>query len=271
MTFVFVLLWSSGALFAQWGLAHASAFAFLSLRFGLALAVLSLLAWRRRQWLPRAGTRGRVALTGFVLVGCYSVFYLLALDHGMTPGALAAVLGVQPLLTLALTERPLSPLRIAGLLLALAGLAFVVGDSLLQARLGVAGVLAALVALAAMTWGTLLQKALDQAPLQVLPLQYAVALLVCIACLPFAEVRIAWSAGLAASVAWLALVISVAATLLLYRLLQRGNVVNVTSLFYLVPAGTALLDWLVQGNTLAPAALAGMAAIVGGLVLAFRR
>jgi drug/metabolite transporter (DMT)-like permease len=45
--------------------------------------------------------------------------------------------------------------------------------------------------------------------------------------------------------------------------------VNVTSLFYLVPAGTALLDWLVLGNVLAPLAIAGMAAIVGGLALVF--
>lgn len=271
MTSLFVLLWSSGALFAKSGLAHASALVFLSLRFALALAVLSLLAWQRRRWLPRAGTRKRVALTGFVLVGCYSVFYLLALDHGMTPGALAAVMGVQPLLTLALTERPLAASRAAGLMLALCGLALVVSDSLLQARLGLAGVAAALLALAGMTWGTLLQKGLDQAPLEVLPLQYAVALLLCLACLPFGDMRVAWTAGLFVTVAWLALVISVAATLLLYRLLQRGNVVDVTSLFYLVPGGTALLDWLVLGNTIAPVALGGMAAIVAGLVLAFRR
>lgn len=270
MTSLFVLLWSSGALAAKWGLAHASAFAFLSLRFGLALAVLSLLAWRRGHWLPRAGTRKRVALTGLMLVGCYSAFYFLALDRGMTPGVLATVMGVQPLLTLALTERPLSPRRIAGLLLALGGLALVVLDSLLQARLGLAGIAAALLALAAMTWGTLLQKGSDQGPLDVLPLQYAVALALCLACLPFTEVRVDWSPGLLGSVAWLALVISVAATLLLYRLLQQGNVVNVTSLFYLVPAGTALLDWLVLGNALAPAALAGMLAIIGGLLMVYR-
>lgn len=270
MTSLFVLLWSSGALFAKWGLAYASAFTFLSLRFALALAVLSVIALRRGRWLPQPGTRWQVALTGLVLVGCYSVFYLLALAHGMTPGVLATVMGVQPLLTLALTERPLSLRRIAGLLLALAGLALVVFDSLLAARLGLAGMLAALAALAAMTWGTLLQKRLQQAPLDVLPLQYAVALALCLLALPFSEVRVQWSAGLALSVGWLALVISVAATLLLYRLIQRGNLVNVTSLFYLVPGGTALLDWAVLGNAMAPAAMAGLGAIVGGLVLAYR-
>ena len=75
--------------------------------------------------------------------------------------------------------------------------------------------------------------------------------------------------ALALSLAWMSLVIT-GATLLLYRLIQAGNLVNVTSLFYLVPAGTALLDWLVLGNRLAPLALAGMAAIVGGLVLVLR-
>jgi drug/metabolite transporter (DMT)-like permease len=269
-TSLFVLLWSSGALFAKWGLAHASTFVFLSLRFALALAVLSALAWTRGRWLPRPGTRGRVAATGFVLVGCYSVFYLVALDLGVTPGLLATLLGVQPLLTLVLTERPLSAPRIGGLALALAGLALVVFDSLAAARFGLAGLLAALAALIAMTWGTLLQKGMDQAPLDVLPLQYAVGLLLCLALLPLAPVRVTWSVGLAVSVGWLALVISVAATLLLYRLIHGGNLVNVTSLFYLVPAGTALLDWLVLGNALPPLAIAGMAAIVGGLAVVFR-
>jgi drug/metabolite transporter (DMT)-like permease len=269
-TALFVLLWSSGALFAKWGLAHASAFAFLSLRFALALAVLvAFAAWRGRL-LPRRGTRLRVGLTGLVLVGFYSVTYLLALDHGVTPGVLATLLGVQPILTLAWTERPLALPRLAGLALALAGLAAVVYDSLAAARFGLPGLAFALTALACMTLGTILQKGSDQAPADVLPLQYGVSLLLCLALLPWTPVRVEWSLGLLASVGWLALVISVAATLLLYRLIQAGNLVNVSSLFYLVPAGTALLDWLVLGNSLQPLALAGMGAIVLGLVQVFR-
>ncbi|MNT22592.1 EamA-like transporter family protein [compost metagenome] len=55
-----------------------------------------------------------------------------------------------------------------------------------------------------------------------------------------------------------------------YRLIRAGNLVNVTSLFYLVPAGTAVLDYLLLGNRMAPLALAGMAAVLGGLALVFR-
>ncbi len=63
---------------------------------------------------------------------------------------------------------------------------------------------------------------------------------------------------------------TVVATLLLYRLIHAGNLVNVTSLFYLVPAGTAALDYLVLGNRLAPWSLVGMLAILLGLVQVFR-
>ena len=269
-TALFVLLWSSGALFSKWGLASAGTSVLLSLRFALALAVVSVLALRLGPWLPRPGTRLRVFTTGLLLVGCYAVCYHLALDFGLTPGVLATVMGVQPLLTLVLTERPLSLRRMGGLLVALAGLALVVADTLWSAPLAGLGLAAALAALVAMTWGTLLQKSLDQPPLAVLPLQYAAGLGLCLLLLPLTPMRVEWTGGLVVSVAWLALVISVAATLLLYRLIRAGNLVNVTSLFYLVPGGTALLDWLVLGNVLSPRAMAGMACIVGGLVVVFR-
>ena len=67
------------------------------------------------------------------------------------------------------------------------------------------------------------------------------------------------------------LVVSVLATLLLYRLIARGNLVNVTSLFYLVPAVTAVMDYLIFGNRLAFLSLAGMALIVVGLGVVFRK
>jgi drug/metabolite transporter (DMT)-like permease len=60
------------------------------------------------------------------------------------------------------------------------------------------------------------------------------------------------------------------AQLLFYRLMQAGNLVNVTSLFYLVPVVTAIMDFLVLGNRLAPLGVAGMASILAGLVLVFR-
>ncbi|CAA9427087.1 MAG: Permease of the drug/metabolite transporter (DMT) superfamily [uncultured Ramlibacter sp.] len=266
----FVLLWSSGALFAKWGLASASPLAFLLLRFALAFIVLVALGLARGRLSPAPGTALRTGLTGALLIAGYSIFYLLALDAGLTPGVLATTLGVQPVLTLLWMERGFPLRRLAGLGLALAGLVLVVYDSIALSGMAAAGIGFALACLGCVTTGSILQKRLAQAPMDVLPLQYAVSLVLCGLLLPWQPLQVEWNAALLLCVAWLGLVISVVATLLLYRLIQAGDLVNVTSLFYLVPVGTAALDWLVLGNRLAPLALAGMAAIVLGLVLVLR-
>ncbi|WP_041675181.1 DMT family transporter [Ramlibacter tataouinensis] len=264
-TALFVLLWSSGALFAQAGLAHASPFAFLALRFVLACAVLAVLAAARGRWLPRPGQRGLAAATGLILLGGYSICYLLALDAGLSAGGLATLLGVQPILTLLLLERRLAWRRLGGLTLALAGLTLVVVDSLMATRMGWAGAGFGLAALACATAGTLLQKRLDGEPLDLLPLQHGCALLLCGLFLPFQPLRAEFGLGLLVCLVWLGVVISVAATWLLYRLIRSGSLVNVTSLFYLVPPGTALLDWLVLGHAMAAPAWLGLVAILVGL------
>jgi drug/metabolite transporter (DMT)-like permease len=269
-TSLFVLLWGSGAIAAKLGLAHASPLAFLLLRFGLAFAVLLALGIARRQWLPAAGTRGRVALTGALLIGSYSICYILALHHGVTPGVLATLLGVQPILTLLWLERRFSGVRFLGLGLALAGLILVVYQSISHAHFSVFGVGFALAALGCMTVGAILQKGIAQASATVLPLQYGVSLILCVALLPIEPFRLDVTPAFLVELAWMGLVISVGATLLFYRLIRAGNLVNVTSLFYLVPAVTAAMDYAFLGNPMAPLALAGMAAILAGLALVFR-
>jgi len=269
-TSLFVLLWSGGGIAAALGLTHASAFAFLVLRFALGFAGLLVVGLVRRQVLPSAGLRLRVAATGAVLVGLYSISYLLALDAGVAPGVLATILGVQPILTLLLVERRFSAVRFAGLALALGGLVAIVYQSLVQTRSSGPGIGFALAALGCMTIGAILQKRIREAPAVVLPLQYGVSLVLCLACLAFEPFRVDWSWSFALPLGYMGLVISVGATLLFYRLIQAGNLVNVTSLFYLVPVVTAAMDYLLLGNPMAPLALAGMAAILAGLALVFR-
>ncbi|HWL86634.1 MAG TPA: DMT family transporter [Polyangiaceae bacterium] len=269
-TALFVLLWGAGAIFAKWGLQHASPFAFQLLRAGIAFVLLSIMGISRGTWLPRRGTRARVAGTGLLLLGSYQICYLLALDLGITPGVLATLLGVQPILTLLLFERRVSIPRLAGLGLAMGGVFLVVYHSVALARFSMAGMLAALAALASMTVGAILQKGITQTPMVVLPLQYGVSLLLCVVFIPFKPMVVDFTPGFLVALAYMGVIISVGATLLLYRLIQAGNLVKVTSLFYLVPVVTALLDYLVLGNRLAPLSVLGMAAILLGLMLVFR-
>lgn len=270
-TALFVLLWGSGAIFTKWGLDHASASAFLVLRFALAMTVLMAIGLYRRRWLPAPGTRLRVACTGLLLIGAYAICYFLALAQGITPGVLATVLGVQPILTLVLLEQRFPLVRLLGLGLALTGLVMVVYQSIGLARFSPGGMGFALGALACMTGGAIMQKRIQQSPAEILPLQYAASLLLCLPFAAFQPLSFELSVGFLIPLLWLALVISVVAQLLLYQLIQAGNLVNVTSLFYLVPAVTAAMDYLFLGNALSALSLAGMLAILLGLVLVFRQ
>ncbi|WP_032457110.1 DMT family transporter [Klebsiella sp. MS 92-3] len=271
-TALFVLLWGGAAIFTRWGLDNASPMALLVFRFLVALVALAPLAIVRRRWLPAPGTRLQTAATGLMLIGGYSVCYFEAMANGVTPGLIATIMGIQPILTLCVVERRLQGRRLSGLLLALAGLVLLVWRSLAASPMATAtaGILFALAALLLMTFGALWQKRSRQAPADVLPLQYAVSLGLCLLIAPVSGFRFTVNAGLIIPVLFLGLLISVVAQLLLYRLLSAGNIVNVTSLFYLVPAITALLDYLLLGNRLSAAAMVGMMAIVGGIVLVFR-
>ena len=270
-TALFVLLWSSGAIFVRLGLDHSSAFAFLCLRFALALIIVLIL---RRGFgagdLP-PGMPLRIARAGVLLIGGYSILYALSLQFGVTPGVLVTVLGTQPILTLMALERGASPVRILGLFVAVAGLVLVGYDGFVLARWSIVGVLCAFGCLACATVGALLQKNLKVTPLDALPTQYAVSLVACLLIAPSQPLRVELSATFVISLLWLAIIISVAAQLLFYRLIQAGNLVNVTSTFYLVPVVTAALDYIFLGNRLSTLALLGLGAILLGVALVFSR
>jgi len=270
-TSIFVLLWGSAAIFTRWGLDNASPIALLILRFSTALIALSVLAIFRKRFLPKHGTRKQVLLTGLLMIAGYSICYFKAMAHGVTPGLMATIMGIQPILTLCLLEKNLQKERLFGLLIALAGLILLVWKSLTMSFIAPIGIFFALAALICITFGAIMQKNIQQAPTDVLPLQYVVSLVVCLFIVPFEHFEITWNSQLIISVLFLGILISVVAQLLLYRLLNQGNIVNVTSLFYLVPIVTALLDFLILKNTLPLAGLIGMIAILLGLLLVFKK
>ncbi len=270
-TSTFVLLWGSAAIFTRWGLDSASPIALLILRFATALFVLLLIAIFTKRLLPKHGTRKQVLLTGLLIIAGYSICYFKAMAHGVTPGLMATIMGIQPILTLCLLEKNLQKERLLGLLIALTGLILLVWKSLTMSFIAPIGIFFALAALICITFGAIMQKNIQQAPTDVLPLQYIVSLLVCLFIVPFEHFEITWNSQLIISVLFLGILISVVAQLLLYRLLNQGNLVNVTSLFYLVPVVTALLDFLILKNKLPLAGLIGMIAILIGLTLVFKK
>jgi drug/metabolite transporter (DMT)-like permease len=99
--------------------------------------------------------------------------------------------------------------------------------------------------------------------------QYAASLIVtAVLAVTTETMQVQWSGQFIFALLWVALVLSIAAISLLNHLIKSGSAVNVASLFYTVPAVTALMAWGIFGETLTGLALVGMVVAVLGVWLA---
>lgn len=273
--FLFVFLWSTGFIGARFGLPHAEPLSFLLVRYLLviglmgAIAVVSHAPWPKhpRQW-------GHIAVSGLLIHAVYLGGVFIAIKHGLPAGIAALVVGMQPLLTALgagwLLGEQVSVRQWCGLVLGFVGVALVIGGKFgFQAELGPM-LIPALAALVGITVGTLYQKRFCSgfdlrtgSVIQFIPSAMVTALAIML----FSEFQIEWTAEFALALAWLVLVLSIGAISLLNVLIHSGSAVNVASLFYLVPLSTALIAWILFGDTLSLVSLVGMALAVGGVYL----
>lgn len=275
---LFVLLWSTGFIGARLGLPHAEPLTFLTLRYIAVIALMLPLALAlRAPWPASLAETRHIAVAGLLLQGGYLGGVFCAVHAGMSAGVVALIVGMQPLLTAAAAGRLLgervTPLQWCGLALGLAGVALVVWQKMSLHGMSAGSLLLALGALAGITLGTLYQKrycpSFDLRTGSVI--QFTAALAVT---LPLAYIletmQVQWTSEFVFALGWLVLVLSLGATTMLFRLIQRGAATRVTSLFYLTPAVTAIMAWLMFGEVLSTVAVCGMAIAVAGVALANR-
>lgn len=72
--------------------------------FVIALLFLTLTLSQRHNFFPLR-SRLKTAWVGLLIISGYSICYLLALANSITPGMLATIMGIQPILTLWIIER----------------------------------------------------------------------------------------------------------------------------------------------------------------------
>jgi drug/metabolite transporter (DMT)-like permease len=90
------------------------------------------------------------------------------------------------------------------------------------------------------------------------------------ACL-FESREVHWTAEFMLAVAWLAVVLSIGSIGLLYWLIRRSAATSVASLFYLVPAVTSAMAYILFGERLDAVAIVGMAACAAAVFVVNRR
>ncbi len=277
---LFVLLWATGFIGARYAMPWSEPFSFLALRFVLAAVVLLLimLVMHSKKLPPRKAAHA--AFAGALIHGVYLGGVFWSIRHGLPAGLSALIIGLQPLITAvmagwALGERIL-PRHWAGLAAGFLGIVIVLAPKIGQAIGGVtlATFLACLAGAVAISAGTVWQKKfVSNADLVTATLwQYlGAAMVMAIGSFAFETRQFTLTGELVFAMAWLVLVLSIGAIFLLMMMIREGEMSKVSSLFYLVPAVTALIAWVLFGETLTPVQLVGMAITTIGVAMATRR
>jgi drug/metabolite transporter (DMT)-like permease len=272
---LFVVLWSTGFIAAKYGLAYAPPLTFLLYRFVLVAALMGVVAVATHaSWPATRAEVAHVVIAGWLVHGVYLGGVLVAIANGMSAGMAAMLVGLQPIVTVVLARGFLGervvPRQWLGLALGLVGVCLVVWHKV--AFTDDATALAAIfLALAGISVGTLYQKRYCShvdlrcgAVIQFTSCAIVYAPIVFL----FERAPVRWTAELLFALSWSVVVLSVGAISLLYWLLRHGGASNVAGLFFLVPAVTAVMAWLLFDETLGVLAVAGMALIRVGVALA---
>ena len=277
---VFVGIWSTGFIVARLVAPHADPLTFLTMRYVLSAAVFAGVAVAAGASWPRTPRAWRdAAVAGVLLQGIYLGAVFWAVRHGLPAGLSALVVGLQPLLTAALSA-PLLRERVGGRRWAGIGAGFAGALLVLEPQVagGLGGVSLWPLAvcgggMVAITLGTIWQKRTSgTADLRTsAAVQFMAAAVVTAPVAALTEAGRfdgAWQAW--AGLAWAVGGLSFGATTLLLRLIRRGAVAGVASLFYLVPPVVAVLAFAIFGERLAPVQVAGMVLACAGVAVASR-
>jgi drug/metabolite transporter (DMT)-like permease len=284
MPAIFVVIWATGFIVARYGMPHSPPLKFLSVRYALSCGCF--LAWALAAgaaW-PRDGRQAfHLSVTGVLMHAGYLGGVWAAVKAGMGAGLAALLVGLQPVLTafwISAQGGHVTRRQWAGLAFGLAGLLLVVWQKLGFGEVHPGNLACALVALVSITAGTLYQKRFV-APCDVRTANLVQLLAAFALTLPFAllleDEPMAWlladgavNRELAGAMAWSVFGLTLGGSSLLYLLIQRGAATSVTSLMYLVPPTTALMAWVLFGEPITAAIVAGVALTAIGVSLVVR-
>jgi drug/metabolite transporter (DMT)-like permease len=272
---LFVFLWSTGFIGAKYGLPHAEPLTFLSLRYAIVIVLMALLAFATQAPWPKNKTQWfHIGVSGVLMHAVYLGGVFTGISKGFPAGLASLVVGLQPILTAFAAGWLLKEVVVArqwlGLSLGLVGTAMVLSGRI-NAGFSLAGFEPVVLGLLGITAGTLYQKKFcpqfDWRTGSVA--QFIPALLVTLVVAGFTEqFRVEFAPSFLFALGWLVLVLSLGAISLLNHLIRNGAAVNVVSLFYLVPACTVAIAWVLFDEQLSVMAVVGMLVAVLGVYLA---
>src|SRR3954467_4929297 len=270
---IFVVLWSTGFIATKYVVNNADPLTYLAIRMALVVVLMAVIATiARPKWPDRVGVAHSI-VAGILVHGFYLGGTAIAIAHSIPAGLSALIPGLQPILTSTLANRWLgervTPLQWTGFLVGLAGVVLILHDRPMSGEAGW-GWLASGVSLVSITLGTLYQRRycgkIDWRAGNLV--QYiGVAIFFGLGAWLFETGVVHWTGEFILALIWLAVVLSLGSIGLLYWLIRRSAATSVASLFYLVPAVTAVMAYVLFGERLDAVAIGGMVACAAAVFL----
>ena len=276
---LFLLLWCAGFTVAKVGFTGAEPFTLLSIRYASVVLLLLPFYFYLRPKLPAKPIEwAHVAWVGFLIQVVYFGAAWIAMSRGGSAATVALITSLQPILV-ALTVQFLASERVslvrwAGLGLGLLGSVWVILANDEIQLVGASVFVFAGIALVGMTTATVWEKyfGLSHHVIVSSLIQYTVGVFITLPIAFFTEsMNIEITPEFLFALAYLVICNSILAISLLLMMIRQGEVTRVSSLFFLVPPGSALIALIFLGEPMAPLAWVGMLIAISGVWLVSRR
>ena len=277
LPFIFVILWSSAFITTKPIIDNSDPFAALALRFALvALGFYLFSIYSKQKVLIPKKNFFESFFSGILFHGFYlgGVFYSISI--GMPTAIAALIVTLQPVLTNALSgpilNETVSTKQWVGVLLGFAGAALVLGLDV-GSKIPPAGLVATIIALGAITFSTIWQKKLSKnLPLPVSNMYQALGgcifhiLIITL----FVEPYIDFSKTFIIAMSHQIFLVSFGAFTILMYLIKNNSASRTVSIFFLIPATSAIMAWLFLNENLTNLDLIGFLVTSIGVYIATR-
>ena len=274
---IFILLWSSAFITTKPIIDNSDPFAALAFRFFfVAIGFYLFSIYSKHSILIKKKNLFESIFSGILFHGFYlgGVFYSISI--GMPTGIAALIVTLQPVLTNALSgpilNEKVTTKQWVGVLLGFIGAALVLGLDV-GSDIPLFGLIATIVALIAITISTIWQKKLsNNLPLPVSNFYQAVGgcMFHILIIIFFTEPYINFSQTFFIAMSHQIFLVSFGAFTILMYLIKNNSASKTVSIFFLIPATSALMAWLFLNETLTNLDLIGFLITSIGVYIATR-
>ena len=275
--FVFIILWSSAFITTKPIIDNSDPFAALAFRFFfVAVGFLLFSLYFKYSIIIKRGNLIESVLSGILFHGLYlgGVFYSISI--GMPTSIAALIVTLQPILTNILSgpilNEKVTLKQWIGVLLGFLGATLVLGLDL-GSKIPLLGLVATLIALISITASTIWQKKLsNNLPLSVSNFYQAVGgcFFHTLVVIFFAKPYIAFTKTFLLSMGHQIFLVSFGAFTILMFLIKKNSASKTVSIFFLIPATSALMAWFFLKESLTAIDLLGFLITSIGVYIATR-